>query len=217
MGGNVVTNAECDFCLRLAEDMRDRPWYDFYVIDRSDWFTIIVALGALVPGHLIIVSNQHVERMADLPQWRILDLEALLLRWARTLTEQWGSPCFIFEHGGRTSAAGKGGCISHAHVQILPLSSHSIGDIGPYREETKLNSALEGVDSHDYLVISRNDHWHVTTEYGISGQFLRRQISAALGFPAEWDYLVFPRLEVMRETINRLKGRPTPPKNSAGS
>jgi hypothetical protein len=36
-------------------------------------------------------------------------------------------------------------------------------------------------------------------------QFFRRQIATTLGIPDEWDYLLFPRLENVVQTIQHFK------------
>jgi hypothetical protein len=151
----------------------------------------------------MIVSNEHVERMADLTEDGISDLEALADEWIELLTKEWGGPCFIFEHGGRTPSGGNGGCVSHAHMQLLPLYVQPTLD-DTHHDVPSLREALLAAGDQSYLLTSHGSGWSTTMDDSSSGQFFRRQICTLLGTPGEWDYLVYPRHDLMRETIDRL-------------
>ncbi len=193
----------CDFCVRLAVGRLQRPWYDFHLLGGSRNFVVVAALGALAPGHIMIVSRVHIERMADLEACALAELEKLASDWLDRLSRHWSDPVFMFEHGGRSSTS-SGSCIAHAHMQLVPLSSppqlswpnsvfvQSIRDLGVF-------------NSQDYLLVVTNDSVEVRSGFTERGQYMRRVIAASRKEAYRWDYLMYPNLDRVRETICRLK------------
>jgi len=183
--------------------MPDRPWFDFAEVGSSDSFVVIAAMGALTPGHILIVSRRHVERIADLELDELTDLQSLWAYWHSKLDRKWAEPKFVFEHGGRSSTS-SASCIAHAHIQMLPLA---FDPIASYDDFARMSSVceLQSYRSLDYIMIWGRDGIFLRELPSTQiGQFFRRQISAMLGRPDSWDYLAFPNLEAMQTTITQL-------------
>ena len=195
----------CEFCLRLNHKQESRPWYDFCTLGRSANFCTIVALGALAPGHVMIVSNRHVERMADLDSASIRELNETVNCWTRLMSRIWSLPCFWFEHGGRSLGNSVGSCVPHAHFQILPLAIDPMSDYIGFHRLSSLIEALSYTRRSGYLLFRWREDLFVSTERTERGQFFRRHIANALDRPDEWDYLMFPNYEAMRETRERIR------------
>ena len=192
----------CDFCLRLSGTMPERPWFDFAEIGASRDFVVVVA-RALAPGHILIVSRRHVERVADLDAGELADLETVLIFWHSKLGRKWDDPRFVFEHGGRSSTSSSG-CIAHAHIQMLPLAFCPVMSHDGFMP---LNSVreLQSYRGLDYLLVWERDGIFLhELSPGQTGQFVRRRISKLLGLPDSWDYLAFPNLETMQLTLAEL-------------
>jgi diadenosine tetraphosphate (Ap4A) HIT family hydrolase len=193
----------CDFCLRLNGELPERPWFDFAEIGSSDSFVSVVALGALTPGHILIVSRRHVERGADLNIDELGELKGIVKRWSVELLKHWDAAPFIFEHGGR-SASTSGGCIAHAHIQMLPLA---VSPLSRTSNAVRISS-IENLQSYrevDYIMVWRRDVIFIKSPgRRQSGQYMRRRIAELLGCPDAWDYLVFPNFDIMKSTLDSL-------------
>jgi diadenosine tetraphosphate (Ap4A) HIT family hydrolase len=193
----------CDFCLRLNGTMPERPWFDFAEVGSSRDFVVVVAMGALAPGHVLIVSRRHIERMADLDSGELADLDEVLIFWQSKLNSKWRDRRFVFEHGGRSSTSSSS-CIAHAHIQMLPLP---FNPIATYEGFIRLDSVgeLRSYRGLDYLLIWERDAIYLRElRPGQTGQFFRRRISEMLGHADAWDYLAFPNLDVMQLTLSEL-------------
>ena len=165
----------------------------------------------------MIVSNEHVERMADLDATVITELERLIHRWSGFVTHTWQHPCFMFEHGGRTPNSGTGGCVAHAHLQLLPLAVDPVDDYDRYRREPSVAAAIKSVDRQDYLLVIVENGYFVTTGGCGSGQFFRRRIARLLASPDEWDYLLYPRHANMLATLRHGGRGPGPDRSQSGT
>jgi diadenosine tetraphosphate (Ap4A) HIT family hydrolase len=196
--------SDCEFCLRLVQPVGDRPWYDFHTLEVTPNFATVVALGPLAPGHIMIVTRRHVERMADLDSSCLEELELAVSSWVARLRRIWPFPCFIFEHGGRSVGNSGGSCIAHAHLQMLPLAVELLLDYDSFNALPSLLAVSDCRSGSDYLLVWTETGLLVAMDRSEPGQFFRRRIAGALGRPDDWDYLVFPNYHAMRETIDRL-------------
>lgn len=199
----LVGAADCDFCLRLDGSMPDRPWFDFAEVGSSHSFVTVVALGALTPGHILIVSRRHVERAADLDIDELMELETVLSHWHNKLGKRWRGARFVFEHGGR-SATSPSSCVAHAHLQMLPIDLDPINIDASFVRLLSIGE-LQLYRHLDYILVSIADGIFVSVlRHAQAGQFLRRRVCEMMGRPGSWDYLAFPNLETMRLTLAQL-------------
>ena len=193
----------CDFCLRLNGLMPERPWFDFAEVDSSASFVTVVALGALTPGHILVVSRRHVERIADLNVDELIELEDVLIRWRFELAKRWIKPRLVFEHGGRSSTL-LAGCVAHSHVQVLPLDVNPVSSLNGFAQISSI-AELRSFRQLDYMMVWDQRGIFVSKlQRPQAGQFFRRRISEMLGRADSWDYLAFPNLEVMKLTLDQL-------------
>ena len=201
-----MRQADCDFCLRLHNNVPERPWYDFLVLDQQAAFCTVLALGALTPGHIMIVSRHHYDCMADLSSETIDQLGELVNYWMHITAKAWTAPCFLFEHGGSSEKYPSGACIMHAHLQILPLAADPIGGSVETQTFSSLSEALTYARGASYLLYAWEGRFRVAKDRLFPGQFLRRKIANGLGRHDEWDYLMFPNYANMRIGRDRLTG-----------
>jgi hypothetical protein len=89
----------------------------------------------------------------------------------------------------------------------MPLTKDPMTDYEGFRLRRSLTEALDKVGDRSYLMLWRKEGLYVSTERREQGQFFRRQIARALGRAEEWDYVVFPNYDAMRETRDRLSDR----------
>lgn len=195
---------DCDFCPRLNGEMPERPWYDFSVVGKRDEFYTVLALGALTPGHVMLVTRSHVECMAQLSGDNLINLTSAVDYWTHAISEVWERPCFVFEHGGPSYSCASGACITHAHLQLLPLSVNPIRDEARFESFASLPEALMYARQSGYLLYAWDGWFHVMRDGHVPGQFFRRRIAGVLGQPDEWDYLAYPNYHYITIGKDRL-------------
>ena len=198
-----VNEADCFICATSQSDSDSVPWYDRPLIREPGVGIVVSAIGAFIPGYVIVSPEMHTRSIRDLPKGARDEL-LRLTRSARFRIERIYGPATIFEHGscqwfdGRRSA-----CVEHSHIHVVP------GEYGFDRLALRFTafdsleamlSAAEARQGAGYLMYQEpGGPVHYADDPGIS-QYFRRHIAAALGEADEWDYAAVPRWENVRAT-----------------
>src|SRR5260370_6731470 len=110
------------------------------------------------------------ERRASLWAYHPMDLDTLaeldelMQYWTKHISRQWSQACFTFEHGGRTLGIGVGSCISHAHLQILPLASDPMSNASRFLELPTLVDAFLCAANSQYPLFGDKGSWQVSKD-----------------------------------------------------
>jgi hypothetical protein len=98
--------------------------------------------------------------------------------------------------------------LDHAHIHVLPGSYELAARLPePLVSAEDRRTAIETFGETGYIYLDEpSTPAGYTPDPGVS-QFLRRKVSEKLDITEEWDYLVYPRLENVADTIARLRGR----------
>lgn len=196
-------NQPCEFCSRLEAEEDSRPWYDFNVIWESPEFVVLPALGALVPGYLLLVPRRHRFSMAALAPPVRPELYAVTRALLQLQAEQW-EPGVVFEHGACIAEPGRAeACIEHAHWHLVPGGWNLRQEGDDFRQVSNFERFAESYRGERRYLFLRDVEARCWVSVGrrLRRQEFRRRIAAALGAPASWDYLTFPFLDNMRATI----------------
>ena len=153
--------------------------------------------------------EQHVESTRRIPRSVAAAFDALVERVSGTVRQLYG-PLTAFEHGScRDPNSRRSACLAHAHIHLVP---------GWYRLERHLRSVGSVVSAAAWVPTAATwDSGYLFLQEpgalplygpdpGIS-QFFRRRIAEHLEIPDEWDYLLYPRLDNVHETVRRLDSR----------
>jgi diadenosine tetraphosphate (Ap4A) HIT family hydrolase len=166
----------------------------------SDRFVLVPALGPLAPGHVLIVSRDHALSLAALGSSVLTEYEDLVqivaVRYAiprKDLLEA--------EHGPTNISYG-GGCIGHAHVNLIP----GLGSLVGLLDETL--PVIPGIDklsdlmsvNGSYVLMRAATQIRVYAGGNVPSQLIRRSICEHFG-RAEWDWGIFPRLDIVAATV----------------
>lgn len=196
--------ADCEFCNGLQGLERD--WYDFRILDENNGFVTVAALGSLVPGMVLIVPKRHVPSMALLSSLERKQLYAFEGVISKRLEEIWERP-ILFEHGSSEEEVRVSACIDHAHWHLTPGRFQLDDPVSDFHQISSFEDVLEMPHRSGYLAFRDQRGWFYSQAPRCS-QFFRRLIASELERPSEWDYLVYPGLDNIRETIEKL-ARPT--------
>lgn len=204
MAASKTTVQECLFCQVVSLNPADLPWHDRPLTRVPGIGAVIPGLGAFVPGYVLVFPEQHVESVNGIAQHALTRFQALVSQTVEAVRTIFG-PVTVFEHGScprediRRSA-----CLDHAHMQILPGAyalQRSVDVLTKVFPTSQNTLSQEG-----YLYLEEPDSASLyVKDPGIS-QFFRRRVAESIGIADEWDYLMFPRWDNVRETIRRLTG-----------
>jgi diadenosine tetraphosphate (Ap4A) HIT family hydrolase len=198
-------SSDCLFCNVLAGPAEILPWHDQPLVRVPDVGAVIAGLGAFVPGYVLVFPEQHIEsrlRMSSAPHQAFLEL---LWTTVERVAAIFGSPT-VFEHGTcKDVSVRRSACLDHAHLHIIP----GCYDLAKYarRAAEMTHHQVSSFTSHDsgYLYLQEPAAEPVYTEDPGISQFFRRQIAGEIGEADDWDYLLFPRLDNVRETIAKFR------------
>lgn len=149
---------------------------------------IVPTLGLLVPGYFLLVSREHFESMADLEAahgFRAWDLAQVVMN---RLSPLFGEYVAVETTKG-SGASNGGGCVTHAHVHLIPAAGLLVPRLETLHLETASNHALDHLAGASYLAFSTaGQPTRVQTSPGLRSQWIRIQLAEALGFPERYDW-----------------------------
>jgi hypothetical protein len=133
------------------------------------------------------------------------ELQLILRDVERALERLWPGHVLIFEHG--SNAKSRSQCVGHAHVQIAPrLGSLAMRILPPNATRLQTLQQLSAeFPAGGYMMTVGSGAVQIAPDMNLPSQYFRRRICELQGREDEWDYLVFPRHEDMRVTIQLME------------
>lgn len=208
MGTDAEIVAECLFCEIVSSPAHVLAWHDRPILRAPGVGAVIPALGAFVPGYVLVFPEVHVRSRLAVPEGTRAAFDELVCRAASAVQTTFGEPT-VFEHGScdRTDLR-RSACMDHAHIHLMPgsydLSRHVRARGAPAPGGPDAGSVPADIG---YLYLREPDSPPLYGEDPGVSQFFRRKVAARLGVDDEWDYLLYPRLGHVLQTIERLDGR----------
>jgi diadenosine tetraphosphate (Ap4A) HIT family hydrolase len=160
-------------------------------------FLIVPALGPLVVGHVLLITDRHTPGLQYLPA-KIQRDYGLLAQKLREYCARFGDTVLEAEHGAPDGSI-RGACIRHTHVHFLP-------GLGNAARTFDSKSELEDIHGKDlnptgpYLWINNGNNTRVYDASRAMGQEIRRTIGQYLAID-DWDWAVAPKTALIALTI----------------
>lgn len=198
-----IPHDDCLFCRVYAADDHDLPWYDRPLIRQRAVGVAVCAVGAFVPGYVLISPAQHESSVQALAPEAAPSFLAFVDRVVGAVERMYG-PSTLFEHGScRAEERRRSACITHSHIHVVP-GAYSFNLLGlPVRPLGTLAGLVDipAVERADGYLMYREPGGLVqySPDAGIS-QYFRRHIARMIGRPDEWDYALFPQWDNVRIT-----------------
>jgi diadenosine tetraphosphate (Ap4A) HIT family hydrolase len=212
----------CEFCA----EVRHRDVNNFFrvilpegayrraVLYENGGAAVIPSVGALTPGHVLVVPIGHYHSFAQLPPASFKAAMHAANDALAALRETYAVDVVAFEHGPVDGATNSGACSDHAHLHLLPLPGGLMGngpvDSLPWRQmsaESLFGAARAFTkDERGYVALWDRGAWHIAPGEQVVSQHLRRVIADKLGRSDQWDWSVFPNVEEVVRTIDDLEG-----------
>jgi diadenosine tetraphosphate (Ap4A) HIT family hydrolase len=168
---------------------------------------VMPSLGALVPGHVLVMPKVHVRSFVSAPSDVQGKLEELTQLTRRALSSQLGLPVHMFEHGSSKHGTRVACSVEHAHRHLIPTTAAVGAPIA-----AAVNWAPVGqrrlrdiVGDCEYLHYQSADGESLAATAPLGGyesQLLRRLFATELRIPDAWNWRVHPQLENVRATID---------------
>lgn len=188
-------------------DIASRPVWE------TEHFVVVPSLGALVEGHVMVVSRRHALSSAALDARSATTLGDVLTRVQEVIRSRWGS-AVTFEHGPCVAGSSVGCTVDHAHVHVLPQPANLKRHFelqARALEWVEVPSILDattwaGVD-RPYLYIGFDGgSGFAATGQSIPSQFFRRLVTDACGDARSFNWRVDHRLDLVQRTADSLEG-----------
>ena len=114
MSRNVGEKMSCVFC------NIDKSKLENTIIDETDNFIVLPAVGSLVDGYLIIVTKKHINSMSELNADEQKEYELLIQKYRNLFKNIYEKYPIIFEHGTPIINSNmKASSVVHAHIHIV--------------------------------------------------------------------------------------------------
>lgn len=210
---NIVES--CIFCDEL-EDPNSSVYKDIIgdtypscrIVKETDSFVLMPPLGEFMEGGLLVMTKSHIISMAWLADAQFEELAYLLTQVKKMSREIWNSPVLIFEHGPYTPSTKNCNCVSHAHLNIFPVSMDISLDLNDMYSIT-LDSLSELKclrDAADYiLLIDNNDNIKCFFPKEQISQLIRKIITRKLGFPERGHWMDYLGLNEFGKTLEKCR------------
>lgn len=200
---------QCRFCeisnnyIFKDQNSNSRSIYNTILCETSNFF-VVPALGALVPGYIMIISKKHIFSMAYLSKKEMIELDDLVRRLKKFLFSKIEITPILFEHGsGNVSNAANS--VEHAHWHLVPVHFSSESKILFDLEAIQLPT-LQDVLSYSgkpyILYVDDTERCYISFNYSLPSQYMRRWIAKEIGCPNKWDWRNYEFLENVAMTID---------------
>ena len=181
------------------------------VLHSNAHFLCIPALGALVPGYLLLASRRHVTSIVELCDMEVESLKQILKDLVKFPIYQDGY--LVFEHG-TPNAIGGGACIRHYHLHFIPkrdLTLSGIEDRIPMPTTRLLVPDVTSIRSRKpnqgYILLSDGSTTVCHLSSHIPTQLIRRIIAEYIGLVDQWNWVIYPHMDRVAQTIEAVRPR----------
>lgn len=206
----------CPFCRGIpavgsSPTIEPRTAFD-QVLHEHIGNVLVPSLGMIMPGYFLLITKSHLNNYALIGREALQVLDAYLHRLISALSPLFGE-YFVFEHGAPEHLQDKsnGGCISHAHLHLIPsangvrhvilnaLSWEQVGYLSQIERAKEVGYALLWLDNCYYLAVSPE----------LPSQWVRRITCECLRTDRHWDWGADFGDEQLKTTLSTLNAQPT--------
>lgn len=192
---DIIRNAfnNCRLCWAISN--LGQKYISNKILLSTQNYLIIPALGALIPGYLLLLSKAHWRAVATLEEKYLCDLEAqlsILLGQLIKMNPEW----IIFEQGSTKDYGIKGCCIEHMHLHFLPLKFDLANKLSkmlsvPLESISSLNDIRTKCNEYpcNYIFVRNpNGDKFILRPEVYPSQYVRQIIASHLNKDLLWDW-----------------------------
>lgn len=174
----------------------------------SQRLQVMLPIGPLFEGHLLLSSRGHAQSFGHLMSGILAELEVRLHEVRELLTRHYGR-VVVFEHGAFSDALPGSCCLTHAHLNIVPIPKRldvkSVISRVPQLVPMELGGVRAFVEGKQpYLFFMSDDgRSYGAKAHGAPSQLFRKLLADAAG-RREWDWRAGPKRDAVLATLGKL-------------
>ncbi|OWY71619.1 hypothetical protein B7486_08015 [cyanobacterium TDX16] len=197
--------APCALCKAISNEGEHpeakRP--ENTVLLQSNAFLVLPALGPFTPGHVLVVSKEHIPNLASMGATGISEYLQVCEKLSQVLSSE--SVCALEAEHGATKAQKAGACVVHTHIHWLPGLGRHERFLDGWLKKLGEGSELEGLtkfrDQPYIFVRGQSQMWIAYDATGVNSQMIRRTLCDELDRD-DLDWRSNPRPDWVRRTIS---------------
>jgi diadenosine tetraphosphate (Ap4A) HIT family hydrolase len=190
----------CALCRAVDERLaKGRRHYDTHLYSSAN-FVVIPSVGPIAPGHVMVVSRLHLPNLASVGASEIYEYNSLVGFVAKRKPYS-SSGLLEAEHGSSQHDSG-GACITHVHINLIPGfgSFANMFDGRLPQMEIDANLGTLKPSAAPYILMRGLSVVRLYKAQAVPSQLIRRVLFEKMGRD-DWDWGIFPRHEVVGETL----------------
>jgi ATP adenylyltransferase len=202
----------CRLCWALSEE--GQRYVANSILFETENHVLIPALGAMIPGYVMLVAKRHCGSAATLGDAELLALQEDLGTVRKVLASKLNAaPWLVFEHGTTLTCGLKACCVDHLHLHLVPIDMHLAPEVSSRLQCDPTPAAslmdlkeLRGREVDNYIfVIDSDDREYIFTPSAYSSQFVRQIIASKVGQKSSWNWIHHPMENVSVQTIRTFR------------
>jgi diadenosine tetraphosphate (Ap4A) HIT family hydrolase len=190
----------CALCLAVSQSEGSNfPLYNTHLFS-TPGFVILPALGPIVLGHVLVVTRDHITSLGQTGRSTIDEYEALVESVIRR--PGYSRRDLLEAEHGSSDQESAGACITHAHVNLIPGLGSLVEVLDHELPRLPIEPSPAGLlfPPPPYIFMRAADHVRLFRAHDVGSQRIRRAIFERLSRD-DWDWAVFPHLDVVAATV----------------
>lgn len=193
---------KCPFC------NMDKSKLENTILDETQNFYVVPALGSLVDGYILIISKRHINSMSELTIEEMNEYENLINQYRKTFKSIYTKYPIVFEHGAPNIDNDiKANSVLHAHTHIV---NHHYKNEKYLIKKMKFKRISKIIDMNkskkNYIFyIDSNNKIYITNIFKPIRQIMRIEVANDINIPYEYDWCQSRFEDNIILTINKIK------------
>lgn len=175
---------KCPFC------NMDKTCLENTILEETQYFYVIPALGSIVEGYILIISKKHINSMSDLTNEEINEYENLIAKYREIFKSIYKKYPIIFEHGApNIEDKIRANSVNHAHTHIVNHNYKNEQSLIEKLNFKKISKIQNLNRNKNYIFyISPNNSIYVTNTFESISQIMRIEIAKDLNINDKYDW-----------------------------
>lgn len=167
---------ECPFC------NMDKTKLENTILDETQYFYIIPALGSIVEGYILIISKRHIHSMSELTVNERKEYENLMNQYREIFKSIYTKYPIIFEHGSPLIESKlKANSVVHAHTHIVNHNYKNEVDLLKRENFKKITKIKDITNNKNYIFyLNPNNSIYITYNFNAISQLMRVEMAKDL-------------------------------------